>query len=910
LTHNATILAFSYLPNSDIPPSEIAKKEVDSFTVKKPETSYDFPSRMLTITCATEGAAISYRIGDALDWTEYTKEPIRIARNCTVYAKATLKDFNDSPEEKKEISDFPDVMPEPTISFIEGEGMVEITGKREDLKFRYALGGAAPTMESTLYAGKFPLLVNDTIKAFAYIEDCDVAPSGMTTEIVTYYQTPRPSGHFDLPTRSVELSCDKNDATIYYRIGVNGEWKKYEQKFTVGRNCTVYAYATFPGYTDSEEYKLEVTGFPDSMPMPEITFANDTVRISCDRKDAAIRYTLDGKEPTMGSTLYEGPFALTHNATILAFSYLPNSDIPPSEIAKKVVDTFTTAKPTGTYDPATATVTLSCDTEEAVISYRFNPNDDWTLYTDPIIVKGNCTLYAKAIAEGYNESEILVMEIQEFKCTPVDIDYNGHFVIMSSADTAAKIRYTVDGTDPDADNGIDYSEEFDAEGLCTVKAIAIREGYQNSEIKERKIEGYADEYHAETAVGGVLASCFGWKDLESISELRVEGILNDADYEFLTSMKALRYLDIEEVRRANIPDNAFRNSGLVSIIMPSDLSQYGDSILSGCTNLCGIIWNSTIMDIESRLTQGLANQNVLLYVPTEINVADADKLNIVVDDEASSIILHDGCPFDVAREFTAAEISFTRNFTKKTVDGICSGWETLTLPFEPEQIRNEKHGDLVSFSAWDGDYNGDKKPFWLYKSEENDWKLADRILPNVPYIISMPNDSNYVEDFRLGGNVTFSAKDVTLIPDSINPKSCEWKHSALFVGTYMPVEGPTIRSLNVEEFDDHLPGSIFVENVKTLPFGAYITGTSRKSIPIFGDWNAMEMLTVANNGLEVETPAPGILRITSDRKRRVDVMTVTGVVIRSLYFMGGETVTIEGLTRDLYIVGQKKVMVK
>ena len=81
-------------------------------------------------------------------------------------------------------------------------------------------------------------------------------------------------------------------------------------------------------------------------------------------------------------------------------------------------------------------------------------------------------------------------------------------------------------------------------------------------------------------------------------------------------------------------------------------------------------------------------------------------------------------------------------------------------------------------------------------------------------------------------------------------------------------------------------------------------------MPIFGGPDTDDLPLLVDPGLTIETPAPGVLKICSGRERRVAVTTVTGVTLRTLRLRPGESVTIEGLTRDLYIVAGRKVMVR
>ena len=59
------------------------------------------------------------------------------------------------------------------------------------------------------------------------------------------------------------------------------------------------------------------------------------VTLACETEGAAIRYTLDGNDPTAESTLYEAPFTLTETATVKAIAI---KDEVSSSIASK---TFT-----------------------------------------------------------------------------------------------------------------------------------------------------------------------------------------------------------------------------------------------------------------------------------------------------------------------------------------------------------------------------------------------------------------------------------------------------------------------------------------------------------------------------------------------------------------------------------------
>lgn len=493
----------------------------------------------------------------------------------------------------------------------------------------------------------------------------------------------------------------------------------------------------------------------------------------------------------------------------------------------------------------------------------------------------------------------------------VKISYNGRFITLESEDADAEIRYCFDDEDPAS--GLAYTEKFDVNGLHTVKAVAVKEGFMNSEVSEYEVSYYADEEHAETSKGGKLEAGFGWSGRDFADRLeafRIEGILNDADYAFLNSMKGLRHLDIEKVAEARIPDNAFRNSRLISICMPADIAEYGDSILSASPMLSSVSWNS-MKDIEGKLTEGLANPNVLLYVKDGTVVTQPNGLNVITSGNATGVRLHYGYPYFAAREFHAANVSISREFQQATEPGVCRGWETLVLPFTPQSILHEVNGPAVPFAAWDGE-SVELKPFWLYKSNADGWDEAPAIEAGVPYIISMPNHPDYVYSCNLAGNVTFSADNVILGPDSSFPSATAWKDGTQFVGTFMPVEEEEgILSLNVSATDgDLLPGSTFVEDVETVPFGAYVRGASARMMPVFPGGSGVQTPTLSASGIVVETPAPGTIRVSSGRDCTVEIFTPEGAAVRKLTIKAGESATAESLPRGLYIVAGTKVMVK
>lgn len=71
------------------------------------------------------------------------------------------------------------------------------------------------------------------------------------------------------------------------------------------------------------------------------------------------------------------------------------------------------------------TATISCDTENATIYYRYSENDEWTAYTGQLTITADATIYAKAVKDE-TESTVASVEITKNLAEPtITIDDTG-----------------------------------------------------------------------------------------------------------------------------------------------------------------------------------------------------------------------------------------------------------------------------------------------------------------------------------------------------------------------------------------------------------------------------------------------------------------------------------------------------
>ncbi len=97
----------------------------------------------------------------------------------------------------------------------------------------------------------------------------------------------------------------------------------------------------------------------------------------------------------------------------------------------------------------------------------------------------------------------------------------------------------------------------------------------------------------------------------------------------------------------------------------------------------------------------------------------------------------------------------------------------------------------------------------------------------------------------------------------------------------------------------------------TVPFGAYVRRPAGpKAMPLLGSGNGVYLPSVTGDGLTIENPAPGMLKLGRGRELHTAIYTPEGATVKTIDVRAGETLTIEGLTRGLYIVAGVKVMVR
>lgn len=342
------------------------------------------------------------------------------------------------------------------------------------------------------------------------------------------------------------------------------------------------------------------------------------------------------------------------------------------------------------------------------------------------------------------------------------------------------------------------------------------------------------------------------------------------------------------------------DNGITSITIPSTVSHNNNSYkvtaiakdaFENCEHLAAVIWEPEVL-----FNTKVNNPNLLLYV-TDDKYASRSVKNVVVNGVAESIELTDaasGNDFYCPRAFRARSIVYSHNYQMETGIGDSRGWETIVLPFDVQKYTHATKGELESFTTWSK--GSSKKPFWLFELTASGYKDVASIKANTPYIISMPNNKQYEQQYQIPGIVTFSAENVEVQKsDNLTPASYQTRK---FVPNYANKDDDDLLPLNVSNNyvtnpSKEINGSKFVRGLRAVhPFEAYMTTTDNtRTIDV------MEGLSTAIKDIRIVENEASVIKVYDTR----------GILLKTATSMDDARA---GLKAGVYIVNGKKMIIK
>ena len=471
--HNGTIkVVAKYDGMAD---SYIAMLKVDSYTVTDPVVA--FANLKVYITTTTDNARIYYTTdgSDPIENGKLYTAPFSIEGNLTVRAVAVRDDFHNSQKVEVfiDISGVKCVTP----SFSVTDDVLTITTLTEGAIIWFTMDGSRPTRESNRYEGPVTLEMNGTVRAFAVMEGAIDSDMGEYT--VDWFRLARPSISFSEQTQLVTMSSVRPEAVIYYTIDGSEPTvssSRYEAPFKLEHNAMIIAFGVCEHFMDSWLDTLIVDSY--KVAVPEISRVGGNMVMTCSTPGAVVYFTVDGSDPVIGGTLYDGPVAIDRICTIKAVAIkadFNNSDLAVYELGKCAAPTF---------ECADNVLAMATATDGARIYYTVDgskPDSLCTLYTSPIRLEKNQTFKAVASMPGTVDSDVKEFAVDWFKVEKPEFAFTGGYLAITCATSGSIIHYEIGGGEPTLQSAV-YSAPIELIDNRIVRAFAVKPDFNDSEV--------------------------------------------------------------------------------------------------------------------------------------------------------------------------------------------------------------------------------------------------------------------------------------------------------------------------------------------------------------------------------------------------------------------------------------------
>ena len=408
------------------------------------------------------------------------------------------------------------------------------------------------------------------------------------------------------------------------------------------------------------------------------------------------------------------------------------------------------------------------------------------------------------------------------------------------------------------------------------------------EISENTFNGINYAYSTLIVPSGTKSlyqSTAGWNKFQNIVEYSSDEVnytFNGVTYEGTKSTKSVEVKSVDQ--------------DLMSVEIPATVSYDGmiyqvtgvaDNAFDG-SSMAALIWNVEKVLPNNALSNAAIGSNFLLYVKSA-SYAPSTVKNVVVNGSASSVLLSDdGGKFYCPEQFKANSISYTHYYSMET-GGNGKGWETLALPFDVQKISHSTRGEIIPFAAYKSGLS--QKPFWLANFTVSGFRRSSAIMANEPYIIAMPNSSNYNNNYNLAGGVTFSSEDIII------PKTPTFNGTFLPAFTTVPkasnVYALNVNNRNVTYSGTYDAGSRFISNLRDVrPFEAYMTSSSSTRSVI--EINFDDGMTDIDD-----------IQLTADEDQEITIHTLSGQEVARTILRDFDQIW-NSLPMGVYIVNGKK----
>lgn len=393
-------------------------------------------------------------------------------------------------------------------------------------EFRYTTDGTEPTLHSARYQGAFRLGHNATVKArlwapgrrpsdvvsgkFTFSRPFDlsgaprISPRDTTFDTSVVVVIAPPQAGCD-----IRYTTDSTEPTQWSRQSFGQILLERSARVKAKAWCQdMYGNVLEPSATDSTDitirYKPAIA--PVFNPEGGTYDSVQYVALTSPTSGATIRYTIDGREPTLSSSIYRGPITLRSTATIKAMAFAP--DRPSSDVVsatftlrnvptsgKPVISGAKEASSSWSGDTVIRVSIKAPDLAGTVVRYTLDgatPSESSPVYRESFVIDGARTVKARSFRRGMLESAI---DSQRFEprlsralaptFSPDTTKYSAdsvQYIYLSTRTPGCQIRYTLDGKAPTASSTYYNGNPITLSKTTTVKAIALAFNRETSPV--------------------------------------------------------------------------------------------------------------------------------------------------------------------------------------------------------------------------------------------------------------------------------------------------------------------------------------------------------------------------------------------------------------------------------------------
>ncbi len=450
--------------------------------------------KTVTIACSTEGAAIYYTTDGTAPTTDSTKYEgtFNVSSSQTVKSIAVCSGYTTSAIATENVSVLTAAAPTITTAGYFGGKTVTLSSTTTGAEIYYTTDGSDPTEESTKYTEPFNLTADSTtVKAIAV---CDgFVTSTVSEETITISITAEPVIEVNnfVGGKSVSLSSSTTGAALYYTTDgtePTTNSTKYTGAFNITSTSTVKAIAVLSGSLSSNVAEKEVVVVPCAQPEINVEkkIGGYNVSVAGGTEGCTYYISTDGGE---NYTIYHSPISLVELGTYNVKAYCTCAGYTQSEISEKEVTVSKCEAPVITTLPASGGYFISLDGgyEGSEYYISIDGGETFAKYTAPVklVTAGDHNVKAYCVCPGYAKSDDAECAVHiEKVATPaieVTATQSGKKVTVTTATEEAKLYYTTDGSTP-SESSNEYTEALTFENSVNLKVIAIKKGYENSDV--------------------------------------------------------------------------------------------------------------------------------------------------------------------------------------------------------------------------------------------------------------------------------------------------------------------------------------------------------------------------------------------------------------------------------------------